>query len=185
MHQESHQEQPSIFLHSLKWGMFLGALMIVMAFFLLEINYKLLADIKTGILIILFVLVFTIYGGINFRNKSGGLLSYGDSYQHGIVMMAVGGFIYSIYNFLLYTVIAPELPEKLIEVSIQKVETELSAVGLSKEIIESTIESTRKSGAAKYSISGVLIGYPMVLFFYAACALVTALFVRKSKPDFT
>ena len=165
--------------------MYLGALIIVMAFLLLEINYKLIADIKTGLLIILLVLGFTIYGGINLRNKSEGFLSYGDSYQHGLVMMAVGGFIYSIYNLLLYTVIAPELPEKLIEVAAQKKEVELNAIRESKEIIESTVESVRKSGAAKYSISGVLTGYPIVLIFYAVCALVTALFVKKSKPLFT
>jgi hypothetical protein len=183
MSTESQQKQPSLVLHALKWGMFLGALMIVLAFLLLEINYKLIADIKTGLLVILLVLGFTIYGGINFRNKSGGALSYGDSYQHGIAMMAVGGFIYSIYNLLLYTVIAPELPGKLIEVSIQKEEAELSEDG--KEIIDSAVESARKSGAAKFSISGVLTGYPIVLIFYAVCALITALFVRKSKPEFT
>ena len=165
--------------------MYLGALNIVMAFLLLEVNYKLIEDIKTGFWVILLVLAFAVYGGINFRNKSGGFLSYGNSYQHGLMMMAIGGLIYSIYNLLLYTVIAPDLPGKLIEVTIQKVQTKLSEIGLSEEIIKSDIEEARKSGASKFSISGVLIGYPLVLFFYAACALVTALFVRKSKPEFT
>ena len=185
MPNESQQEQPSILLHALKWGMYLGALMVMTVFLLLEINYKILAEFKTGFLIILIVLGFTIYGGINLRNRSDGFLNYGESFRHGFVMMAVGGFIYSIYNMLLYTVIATELPGKLIEVSVQKKEIELNAIGEAKEIIASAVESVRKSGAAKYSISGVLTGYPIVLFFYAVCALITALFVRKSKPEFT
>lgn len=163
--------------------MYLGALIIVMAFLLLEVSYKLLADIKTGLLIILLVITFTIYGGVNLRNKSGGFLNFADSYQHGLVMMAVGGFIYSIYNLLLYTTIAPELPGKLIEVGVEKIESSLGKIGMSREIIDSAVEEARKSGAAKYSVSGVLIGYPIVLFFYAACALLTALFVKKSKTE--
>ncbi|MGC4020752.1 MAG: DUF4199 domain-containing protein [Cyclobacteriaceae bacterium] len=181
--EETTNEKPSLMQHALKWGVIMGIINVVIGVLLYVVDYTMLTDWKTGILIVLLVIGVTIYAGINYRSEVGGFLGYGKAWQHGMIFMAVGGLVYSIYNLILYTIIDPELPAKLVEAAVEKAQAMAESFGASGDALDKAMEDTRKRTEGQFSVVGVMTGFAFSLIFYAIIALITALFVRKNQPE--
>ncbi len=181
--EETTTEQPSLLQHALKWGAIMGIINMVIGILIYAIDYTMMADWKLGILVICIVIGMTIYTGINYRNQIGGLLPYGKAFQHGLVFMIVGGVIYSLYNLLLYTVIDPELPSKLIDVTLEKTEQMLENFGMSGDQLDKAMADAKKRSEGQFSIKGVFTGFAFSIIFYAVIALITSLVTRRNPPE--
>jgi len=183
MEETSTPTQPTLFQNAIKWGLIMGAVSIVLTITFYAVDYSMLADWKFGILFILIFIGLTIYAGINYRNQIGGFMPYGKAFQHGFVMMAVCGIVSTIFMILLYTVIDPELPQKLIDASIEKAEAMMESFGVAGDQMEKALEDARKRSEGQFSAMGALKNYGFGLIFYAIIALITSLFVRKNQPE--
>jgi hypothetical protein len=183
MEETTTSEQPSLYQHALKWGAIMGIINIIIGVLIYAIDYTMMADWKLGILIILIVIGVTIYSGINYRNQIGGFLPYGKAFQHGLIFMIIGGLIYSLYNLLLYTVIDPDLPSKLVDATMEKTEQMLENFGMSGEQLEKGLADARKRSEGQFSITGIFTGFAFSIIFYAVIALITSIFVRKNQPE--
>lgn len=176
------KETTSLFQHALKWGLIVGGISIALTCVIYAIDYALLANWKTGIVIFLMFIGLAIYGGINYRNEIGGYLPYGKAFQHGFILMAISGLISSIFMVLLYTVIDPELPEKLVKVGMENAQAMMESFGMPEDQMDKAMEDARKRTENQYTVSGTAMGYGIGLIIYAVLSLITAIFVRKNEP---
>ena len=183
MEETSTPAEPTLFQNAIKWGLIMGAVSIVLTITLYAVDYSMLADWKTGILLIIIFMGITIYAGINYRNQIGGFMPYGKAFQHGFILMAVCGIVSTVFMILMYTVIDPELPQKLTDASIEKAEAMMESFGLSGDAMDKALEDARKRSEGHFSAFGAIKNYGFGLIFYAIVALITSLFVRKNQPE--
>ena len=181
--QESAVEGQGLMKHAVRWGAILAGIGIVLTLLCYAIDYSLLADWKFGIVMIVLFIGLVIYGGINYRNQAGGYLSYGKAFQHGYVSLLVSGVISTLFSILLYTVIDPELPQNLSDVSIEKTEEMMRSFGAPEDAIEAQMEEVRTSMPERFSALGLIKQFGWNLIVFAVVAVITALFVKRREPE--
>lgn len=173
---------PTLLNHAAKWGGILGAISVTMTILWYVIDYTMLTDWKIGILSLVIYIAFTSYASINYRGEIGGYMSFGKAFQHGFVVLAVSGLIASVFNLIMYTVIDPELPQKLVDSTLEKTAAMMENFGAPEDQIDKAMEDARKRAEGQYSVSGVATGYGFLLIMSAIFALITGLISRKNEP---
>lgn len=180
---EETQDQPvTIYNHALKFGLILGVISIMCVILIYVVDLSIMASFKfLGIMLVLGLGV-TIYAGINYRNEIGGFLPYGKAFIHGAVLLAVSGLVGLVFNLVLYTIIDPELPQKLTEAIAENTEQLMTRFGAPPESIEPALDKIRAETPANFAPFGLVKGYLTALIWYAVIAAITSLFVRKNQP---
>lgn len=179
----SAEQTPTLFQHAIKFGIIMGGIGIVLTLLLYAVDYSFLADWKLGVIMLLVFIGFIIYAGINYRNQIGGFIPFGKAFQHGFIALAVAGLIGTACNLLLFTVIDPELPQKLADVTIEKTAAMMEGFGVSGEQLDEQLAKMKEEMPAKFGPVGLLTQYMWSLIFYAVLALISGLIVRKNQPE--
>jgi len=175
--------QPTLMSHAIRWGMITAAVSIIYTMLLYVIDYTLMVQLKFLFLALLVYFGIVIYAGLDYRKSIGGFLSYGKAFQHGFIILALSGLISSIFSLLLYFVIDPELPEKLVDASIENTRAMMESFGAPEESMDEALEKARESTADQFTVVGTLKSYIMIAVFSAIMALISSLFVRKNQPE--
>lgn len=169
--------------NAIKHGLILGAISVVLTLLFYAIDYTLLATIKVGLLSLLIFLGYGIYAGIAYRKEIGGFLSFKHAFLHGFLVFAISAFISTLFSILLYTVIDPELPGKLTEVSIQNAQEMMTSFGMPEgEQMDEALEKARTDAQDRYTLGGLAMGYVWALIFCAVFALISGAIVKKKPP---
>ena len=180
---EEPQNQPtSIYNHAVKFGLILGVISIVCVILSYIIDLSFMASFKFLGLMLIVGLGMTIYAGINYRNEIGGYLPYSKAFIHGMMVLAVSGLVGLVFNIVLYTIIDPELPQKLTEAIIENTESMMRRFGAPDESIDLATEKMRGELPDNFAPAGLAFGYVKALIWYAVIAAITSLFVRKNEP---
>lgn len=169
--------------NAVKNGAILGVISIVFILTCYAVDYTLLVQLKILALSLLISLGFGIYAGIKYRNEIGGFLSFGKAFQHGFVLFAISGLVYTLFTFVLYFVIDPELPEKLKEASLANTEEMMRGFGMPEDQLEEAMEKAEESAQGQYSPAKMALGYLFSLIFSAIMALISGLIVKKKEPE--
>jgi len=177
------KEAPSLFQHALKWGLIVGGISIALSIVAYAVDYALLADWKFGIFVFALFIGLAIYAGINYRGEIGGFIPYGKAFQHAFILMAISGLISTIFTIILYTVIDPELPAKLTEVTLENTQKMMENFGMPEDQMDQAMEDARKRTENQFSLSGLAMAYGIGLIIYAVLSLITAIFVKKNPPE--
>lgn len=165
-----------------KNGVILAVVSIIIVMVLYAVDLSILATFKFILLMLVVGLGFIIYAGISYRTELGGYMTYGKAFQHGFLVLAISGLISTVFNLLLYFVIDPELPNKLVDAIITNTEQMMANFGTPQDRIDSQINQMRGELPKQFTVGGLCFGYVKGLIFYAIVALITSLFVRKSEP---
>jgi hypothetical protein len=177
------KETPTLFQHALRWGLIVGGISIALTCVAYAIDYAMLANWKFGIFVFVMFIGLAIYAGINYRGEIGGFMPYGKAFQHGFILMAISGLISTLFLALMYTVIDPELPAKLTDVSLENAEKMMESFGMPEDQMDKAMEDARKRTENQFTISGLGMSYGIGLIVYAVLSLITAIFVRKNPPE--
>jgi hypothetical protein len=180
---ESQQQSSGLVKHALRFGAIMGGIGIALTLLIYVVDYTFLADWKIGLVMIALTLGVVIYAGINYRNETGGFISYGKAFQHGFITMAVAGLLSILFTIILYTVVDTELPQKLVEASIEKTEAMMESFGAPADKIDEQLDKMREDLPQNYSVVGQLKFYLYALIGYAVISAITSLFVRKRQPE--
>ena len=168
--------------HAVRNGAVLGGITIALVIIIYVIDFTLLVTFKFLGLSIVIGLGMVIYAGINYRNEIGGYLTYGKAFMHGALLLAVSGIIGTLFNIVLYTVVDPELGQKMTDALILNTEEMMAGFGAPQATIDQAIGGMRTEMPDQFKLGGLLYGYVKFLIWYAVIALLTALFVRKNEP---
>jgi hypothetical protein len=176
------QEQPSLLNHALKWGFICGAVTIVFTVLLYVIDYSLMVQIKFALIGLVIGLGLVSYAGIEYRKAVGGFLPFGKAWQVSFITFAVSGLIYVLFNMLLYFVIDPELPSKLVDAAVENQRAMMENFGAPADQIDGELEKARGRTENQFKFGGMLMGYGISLIIYTVLSLITGLIARKNPP---
>ncbi|HQQ98380.1 MAG TPA: DUF4199 domain-containing protein [Cyclobacteriaceae bacterium] len=180
---EETNEQPTLMAHAAKWGLIVGGISILLYGSLYAIDLALMVQIKFFFLIILCYLGAIIYAGIEYRNQNGRYLSYGKAFQHGFILMITGMFLGTLFNILLYHVIDPELPSKLLEASMENARAMMESFGTPADAIDDAMAKAEANAAESFTLVGQLKAFFINgIIITAVIVAITSLIVRKTEP---
>jgi len=180
--EDSTTEQPSLFQHAIRWGLILAGVSIVLTILIYIVDYTVMVQFKFLGISLLIYLGLTIYAGINYRNAIGGFIPYGKAFQHGFIVLALSALVGTIFSFILYNLIDTELPQKLVDASVDNARAMMERFGAPEETIDPALEKARVDAADRFTAFGQVKGYLIALIFCAIMSLITSIFVKKNQP---
>ncbi len=179
---EENNPAPSLMSHAMRSGLIIGAIGIIITLLIYLVNPELMVSMWMFLVLILNLVLVVVFG-IQYRNQSGGFLSFGSAWKHGFLTLLIAGILGTIFNILMHTVIDPGLKDFLIEASVENAEDMARSFGADESAIEQAAESTRESTAAGFTIGGMFKNLGIAIIIYAVIALITGLIVRKNPPE--
>jgi hypothetical protein len=84
---------------------------------------------------------------------------------------------------LLYTVIDPDLPAKLVDAAMENAAAMMQRFGMPEDQMDKALEDARARTVNQFSVGGLGMGYGIGLIIYAVLSLITSIFVRKNPPE--
>ena len=102
------------------------------------------------------------------------------------MVLAAGFFVIVAFDFVLNTLIEPELPMELYDKVVEKTMKMLQGIGSDEATLNETykkFEEGRVAVSEKYTAFGVIRTYMSGLFFQGLVAALIALFIKKNNPN--
>ena len=178
---ETQQPESTLISHAVKTGVILGVATIILSALLYVIDESVMVHWAYGLLILIASIIFVVVRGIGYRKSRGGFLGFGDAWKHGFISFAVSAVLGTLFSFVLYTVIDPDLGDRLTEVSVENAMNMASSFGAPEESLNQVEADTRERMADQFSAGGIMKGLGINLIVVAVIALITGLIVRKQE----
>jgi hypothetical protein len=173
--QSMENKNTSVFYNGLIWGLIIGFAGIIYQVILYMLNQNL--NQAFGYLGILITLVLLILGMRSFRDKiRGGVLPFSTAFGFGIVAIVVSGILGTIYGYILWTVIDPDIITRMMEMKTDK----LLQRGLPEEAIDQGMNIT-----SKFMRPGIMavMGLGSSLLFGAILSLIVGAIMKRDEPQ--
>jgi hypothetical protein len=171
------KKNTSVFYNALIWGLIIGFASVIYSVILYMLDQGLNQNLTyAGILI---SLVLLILGTRSFRDAvRDGVLPFGPAFSFGLLAMIISSLIGIIYGILLWTVIDPDILDRMREMQMEKILEK----GVPEEAIDQVMATT-----AKFMKPWVmaLSGLFMSVFIGAILAIIVAAIFKRdeSKAD--
>jgi len=165
-------------MNGLTWGIAAGVLMVIYSLVLYLFDQSLNTSISwIGYVLLVGVMI---WGTLEYRKSlPGGFMSYGKAFSTSFMIVLFAAIIASIFSFLLFTVIAPELVQEIAEMSRQQ------AMERSPELSEEQIDEAMQMTAFFMSPTWmVVMGFISQLIIGSVISLITSIFLKKEDKSF-
>lgn len=166
--------------HSIKWGAIFGLILIIISLLIYIVDITIAVSSYISFFWVLVFIGFGIFAGRDFRSKSGGYLSFKNAFLHALVTFAIGGFIGTIFDFVLYNYIDPEIIPILIDA---QMETTMKAMetlgGGSTEMMDNMADGIKKG----YTLQAQALGFLWKLVLYSIAALIVGAINKKKNKE--
>ena len=174
-----NQEVQNNSTHSIKWGVILGVVGVIISLTLYLINISMLTSgwVQFASLVISIGLVF--YASIDYRKQLGGFMTFGQAFLHCFVVLAISGLIGFIFQYLLFNVIDPEAAKVMAEAQMEATMEAMEAFGGANAEMMDNMEAQTSN---QFSAGTLAMGYGFTLIAYAiGAAIVGAITKKKNK----
>lgn len=176
---ETHK--PTIVNQGLKFGLILGFVQIAILLLLYMIDKNMLVSMWVGIVSFLIAITLLVLPVKNFKTLQGGQITFKEAFMVCIVTAAGALLLSSVFNFLLYNIIDPSLPEFIKQQAIEKATVMMEKFGSSQEDIEKALTSMESQDFSQ-SPSRLGSQYFWGVIIYSIPALIIAAILR-TKPQ--
>jgi len=166
----------------LKGGLILAGVSILLTMLTYVIDVSLMVEWWFGIVSILISMGLLIYLGINYRNDIGGILSYGDAFKFSFLVFFVSYVVGIIFQIALYTVIDPELPETMKQLTVEKTVEMMEGFGMSDEALDAAIIGVEDGIDEATTPMGMIKSAPLGIFFLLFFSAISAIFIKRNPP---
>lgn len=167
---------------AVRYGLVLAAIGIVTQLLIYIINVELMASIVFNFLVFIVSIAVLIYFARLLRQARGGFATFGEMFGDIFVMLMISAVAGTIFNYLLYNVIDPDLAETLKKAVIKSSEAMFVRLGMSGEQVDlalAEIEKQDMSMTVEKAIQQVVFSG----IFYALVAAVMAAIMKRQKPE--
>lgn len=169
--------------HGLKWGLISGLIGIIMYTLVYAINRGYLVSFGVGALMLLVNILLLVYPIYLYRKENGGLLTFKDAFLLSMFIFAGSSLLSTLYQFVLYNVIDPTLPEFIKNSTLEKTAAMMEKFGADQEAMDLTMEELNNQDF-NFSGSRMAQTYFWGLLFGAFISLIVAAIFRKQpKPQ--
>ena len=166
----------------IKGGMLLGGVSVLLTMTVYLVIVELMVEWWFGILNVLISMGLVIYLGINFRNISGGFLSFGKAFKFSFLVMFISYLVGIVFQILLYNIIDPSLPEVMKQLTVEMTGEMMENFGTPDEAIDAAIVGIEQGIEEGTTPLGILKSTPWGTLFIAIFALIASLFIKKNPP---
>lgn len=182
--EETNKTQPDFNTQAIQTGIILGFTSIIfyLGAYIIDVSY--IVNWKFGLTLYIIYLILAIILGRKYRSEIGGYMSYGEAFKFSFFAFTVSGVIAILFNIVLYNVIDPELPANLTKIMIETQEQMFSSLGVSDDILDEAILKLEEDVPKQYTTIGQLKSSWVVLIFALILGAISALFIKKNKPEF-
>ena len=167
----------------LKGGLILAGVSILLTMLTYVIDVSLMVEWWFGIVSLLISMGLLIYLGINYRNDIGGILSYGDAFKFSFLVFFVSYVVGIIFQIALYTVIDPELPEIMKQLTVEKTVEMMEGFGLSDEALDAAIIGVEDGIDEATTPMGMIKSAPLGIFFLLFFSAISCLLYTSDAAD--
>ncbi|MCK0124289.1 DUF4199 domain-containing protein [Gelidibacter sp. F2691] len=173
--------ESSIKSSALKYGFYLGILMILVTAILYAVNLDLMTKWWLNIILFAIILTFGIVSSLKSRTLLNGLITFKEAFSSYFITVAIGVMLSTFFSILLFNVIDPEaaevLKEKIIQTSIQMMQN----FGAPESEINKAVAAMNEQD--QFSALNQLKSIAWQLLVYAIIGLIVALVVKKKDPN--
>ncbi|SMG24241.1 Protein of unknown function [Marivirga sericea] len=166
--------------HGLKWGAIFGLILIIITLLIYIIDITIIVSQYISVLWLAIFIGFGIFAGRDLRSKLGGYLSFKSAFLHALVIFAIGGFIGTVFDFVLYNYIDPEIIPILVDI---QMETTMKAMetfgGGSNEMMDNMADGIQKG----YTLQAQALGFLWKIVLYALGALIVGAINKKKNKE--
>ena len=166
----------------LKGGLILAGVSILLTMLTYVIDVSLMVEWWFGVVSLLISMGLLIYLGINYRNDIGGILSYGDAFKFSFLVFFVSYVVGIIFQIALYTVIDPELPEIMKQLTVEKTVEMMEGFGLADEALDAAIIGVEDGIDEATTPMGMIKSAPLGIFFLLFFSAISAIFIKRNPP---
>ena len=166
----------------LKGGLILAGVSILLTMLTYVIDVSLMVEWWFGVVSLLISMGLLIYLGINYRNDIGGILSYGDAFKFSFLVFFVSYVVGIIFQIALYTVIDPELPEIMKQLTVEKTVEMMEGFGMSDEALDAAIIGVEDGIDEATTPMGMIKSSPWGILFLLLFSAIAAIFIKRNPP---
>ncbi|WP_375580289.1 DUF4199 domain-containing protein [Marivirga tractuosa] len=175
-----NQEETNTGQHSIKWGVILGLISIIITLVIYLIDITLLAKSGVGLISLVISIAILIYAGRDYRSKLGGYMSFKEAFLHAFVVLIISGFLGVLFNILLYNVIDPGIVPILVEAQMTNTMKAMETFGGgSSEMMDGMAEQFEES----FTVIGQAKAFLWLLILYAIGALIIGAINKKKNKE--
>ncbi|MEQ9300796.1 MAG: DUF4199 domain-containing protein [Cyclobacteriaceae bacterium] len=182
---EENDQVSSQLTHAARNGLLMGFVSIVLTLLIYMVDISIMVEWTFSLLSFLLFAILTVIFGRGYRAQVGGFLGYGESFQYAFVVIVVSGLIGLMFNIILFNIIDPELPETMARLIMEAQEKMLMNFGASDDMIDETLETMERDLPAQYTPMGQLKSSWAVVLGAAILGSITAIFIKKKRPEFS
>jgi hypothetical protein len=175
-------DKPTIVNQGLKFGLILGFANIAIYLLIYIIDRQLLVSGWIGAFVLLVNVVLMIWPVKNYKNIQGGVITFRDAFLVCFITLAGASLLSSVFNFVLYNIIDPTLPEFIKEKTIETTVSLMEKFNAPQEELDKAVE---KLQAEDFSQNPGRIGkqyFGAVLFQTIPALIIAAVMRTKTKP---
>ena len=153
----------------------LAAIALTLLFYFIGTDIQSMIPTITGYAV---MILFISMGIKSYRDEDlGGYISYGRSLGTGTLISLFAGILFAVFMVIFFNYIAPELPQKIIEGTQQK----LAERGMSEEQIEQAMSMTKKFMSPIFLFIFQIVGSVFAGFIIS---LFVSIFMKKEQNPF-
>ncbi|RIW13923.1 DUF4199 domain-containing protein [Algoriphagus lacus] len=174
------EEQESPFQASVKPGLTIGLVTLVLTYIAYFIDSSLLASAWFGLVALVVFFVLIIFFGKQYRSDLGGFMSFGTAFNFSFITMIISGLVTLVGQILLYHVIDPSLPQVLGELSFEAGLNMMESFGQNPDdLAPEMLDEMKANAESNYTLTGQLKNFGFGLIAYAIIALILAAILKK------
>lgn len=167
--------------NSLNFGLFLGVFLVVLTTLIYSIDISLFTSSWIGIVNVVIITGFGVVASTKYKKSIGGFITFKEVFTSFFITVALGFFISTLFSILLFNVIDPNakaiITENIIKYSVEMMEK----FGTKAADVNKMVEEMQKSDS--FGPLGQLKGFAFNLIVYSIIGLITALIIKRDRPQ--
>lgn len=167
--------------NSVPLGLFLGLFLIVVTTLMYTIDLNLFTKPWIGIINLIVVTLFGAFAGVKSKKQAGGFLTFKEAFTAFFITVLIGFLISTLYSILLFNVIDPEAKAVITDHLIKYTVDMMQSFGAKAADINKLVDDMQKTDS--FGAAGQLKGFAVNLVIYSIIGLITALIVRRERPQ--
>ncbi|HOZ75630.1 MAG TPA: DUF4199 domain-containing protein [Flavobacterium sp.] len=167
--------------NSMNYGIILGLALIVLTTLMYAIDINSFTSSWIGMINLAVITGFGAIAAVKQKKVNGGFLSFKESFTCFFITVVLGVFISTLYSILLFNVIDPEAKSVIMENLIKKTVDMMQQFGGKAADINKIVEEMQKTDS--FGMWGQLKGFAFSIILYSIIGLITALIVRRERPQ--
>jgi hypothetical protein len=127
-------------------------------------------------------IVICVLGGLQQRKVQGGYLEFAEALKTTFMILVIGGFIATLFNYILLNYIDVPFRQALMQATAEKAERMMEKFGMPQDQIDKAVEDMLNGN--NYTLGKQLLGFAFWCIGLFVVALIVSAIIKRKRPPF-